>query len=80
MTRATFVRKDGLLCGFTLRGHAGAGVSGTDVVCAAISSAAYLAANTITEICRCRPIPRRGTGFSGCRWRNRPAVRIFSWG
>ena len=31
MTRATFVRKDGLLCGFTLRGHAGAGVSGTDV-------------------------------------------------
>ena len=32
------------------------------------------------ESAAARPIPRRGTGFSGCRWRNRPAVRIFSWG
>lgn len=63
MTRATFVRKDGLLCGFTLRGHAGAGVSGTDVVCAAISSAAYLAANTITEICRCPADTEARDGF-----------------
>lgn len=63
MTRATFVRKDGLLCGFTLRGHAGAGVSGTDVVCAAISSAAYLAANTITEICRCPADTEAQDGF-----------------
>ncbi len=35
---------------FTLSGHAGAGEAGEDIVCAAASSAAYMAANTITEI------------------------------
>ncbi len=34
---------------FVILGHAG-GEEGTDVVCAAVSSAAYLAANTVTEI------------------------------
>jgi len=36
-------------CGFALRGHAGAGKKGQDIVCAAVSSAAYLAANTLSE-------------------------------
>ena len=35
---------------FTVTGHAGAGDAGEDVVCAAVSSAAYMAANTVTEI------------------------------
>lgn len=35
--------------GFSVRGHAG-GEAGTDIVCAAVSSAAYLVANTVTEI------------------------------
>ena len=34
--------------GFTVEGHTGA--SGRSVVCAAVSSACYMAANTITEI------------------------------
>lgn len=51
MTRALFRLKDGRLCGFTLEGHTGAGKAGEDIVCAAVSSAAYLAANTITEFC-----------------------------
>ena len=37
--------------GFEISGHSGAGVRGEDVVCAAVSSAAYLAANTITDVC-----------------------------
>lgn len=40
----------GDLVGFSMRGHAGYGEAGTDIVCAAVSSAAYLTANTITEI------------------------------
>ncbi|MGI6264946.1 MAG: ribosomal-processing cysteine protease Prp [Acutalibacteraceae bacterium] len=53
MTRVTLRQTDGLLTGFEIRGHSGAGAAGEDVVCAAISSAAYMAANTVTEICRC---------------------------
>lgn len=32
------------------KGHSGSAASGEDIVCAAVSSAAYLTANTITEI------------------------------
>jgi uncharacterized protein YsxB (DUF464 family) len=35
---------------FKITGHAGYADAGEDVVCAAVSSAAYLTANTITEI------------------------------
>ncbi len=48
MIRAKFrFREDA--AGFVILGHAGGDV-GTDVVCAAVSSAAYMAANTVTEI------------------------------
>lgn len=36
--------------GFCLKGHAG-GTEGEDIVCAAVSSAAYMTANTLTEVC-----------------------------
>ncbi len=35
---------------FTIEGHSGSAESGQDIVCAAVSSAAYMAVNTITEI------------------------------
>ena len=35
---------------FTIDGHSGSAESGQDIVCAAVSSAAYMAVNTITEI------------------------------
>ena len=38
------------LCGFRMEGHAG-GKAGSDIVCAAISSAVYMAANTVTDVC-----------------------------
>lgn len=38
------------MCGFRIAGHAGAGQAGEDIVCAAVSSAAYMAANTITDV------------------------------
>ena len=38
------------LLGFSLSGHAGYGKAGEDIVCAAVSSAAYLTVNTVTEI------------------------------
>ena len=54
MTRSKFFLKNGRLCGFQLEGHSGAGAEGNDIVCAAVSSAAYLTANTITDVCHCR--------------------------
>ncbi len=54
MTRAVFRSAKGLLCGFSLSGHAGGGSWGKDIVCAAISSAAYLTVNTLTDICGCQ--------------------------
>ncbi len=50
MIRVRFTTADGLLSGFTVSGHAGAGDYGQDIVCAAVSSATYMTANTITEI------------------------------
>ena len=50
MIRVRFTTDDDLLTGFSLSGHAGAGEYGQDIVCAAVSSAAYMTANTITEI------------------------------
>ena len=41
---------NGDLVGFRINGHSGFAESGSDIVCASISSAAYMAANTITDI------------------------------
>ena len=51
MITVRFTSGDGLLTGFCVRGHAGWAQSGKDIVCAAVSSAAYLTANTLTEVC-----------------------------
>ena len=45
-----FTRPDGDLVGFRISGHSGCGEEGNDIVCAAVSSAAYMTANTVTEI------------------------------
>ena len=50
MIRVRFQTADDNLIGFSLSGHAGAGEYGQDIVCAAVSSAAYMTANTVTEI------------------------------
>ena len=45
-----FTDKSGSLLGFLIRGHSGYSHQGADIVCAAVSSAAYMAANTILEV------------------------------
>lgn len=50
MLTATFLRRDNTLCGFDLDGHCG-GEAGRDILCAAVSSAAYMTANTLTDVC-----------------------------
>lgn len=51
MICATFLKRNGQLCGFSVNGHSGSAPSGHDIVCAAVSSAVYMAANTVTDVC-----------------------------
>ena len=50
MIEATFYKDNGDLIGFVIKGHSGYAEEGSDIICASVSSAAYMAANTLTEI------------------------------
>lgn len=50
ITAYFFTAKNGDLLGFSISGHAEWGISGDDIVCSAVSSAAFMTANTITDI------------------------------
>lgn len=53
MTRINLLTlANGELVGFRITGHSGFADSGSDIVCSAISSVAYMVANTITEVIR----------------------------
>ena len=54
MTDITFYGKD-VIYGFEVSGHSGFGDKGNDIVCASISSAALMTANTITEVLNIEP-------------------------
>lgn len=52
MVRALFLVSDAGYTAFSVRGHASdTARAGEDILCAAISSAVYLTANTATDIC-----------------------------
>ncbi|MBQ6935233.1 MAG: ribosomal-processing cysteine protease Prp [Clostridia bacterium] len=50
MTKATFYFDGDVPYGFLITGHSGFAEEGEDIVCASVSSASYMVANTITEI------------------------------
>ncbi len=62
MIRAQFLTRGDALCGFDMQGHAGHAEHGRDIVCAAVSSAAYLTANTLTEVCGCHAVVQENEG------------------
>ena len=55
MIKIRFTHSDGNLVAFSLSGHSGYAQQGEDIVCAAVSSAAYMTANTLTEILALQP-------------------------
>ncbi len=50
MIRVKFLVGNRQLAGFEIKGHADFADIGEDIVCASVSSAAFMAANTVTEI------------------------------
>ena len=56
MIDARFFTTGGELFGFEIKGHSGYGEQGTDIICASVSSAVYMAANTITDVLHLKAI------------------------
>ena len=50
MIKARFFTEGDFLTGFEIKGHSGYADIGSDIVCSAVSSAAYMTANTITDV------------------------------
>lgn len=50
MISVIFTESGSTLTGFHISGHSGYADEGSDIVCAAVSSASLMAANTVTEI------------------------------
>lgn len=50
MIRIAFFSSDERLTGFSITGHSGYAEAGSDIVCAAVSSAAYMTVNTVTDV------------------------------
>lgn len=65
MIRARFFCDNGKMYGFEVSGHAGYADKGKDIVCASVSSAVQMAANTITEIiCESADVATEGDKIS----------------
>ena len=55
MTTAKILFSDDTIVSFELSGHSDYAEEGSDIVCSAVSSAVYMAANTIIEIMKISP-------------------------
>lgn len=63
MIAARFISRGGSLCGFVISGHDGSRPAGESILCAAVSSAALLTANTLTEIFGCAAETDEADGY-----------------
>lgn len=50
MITVTFYKSGDLITGYTVKGHSGYAEQGSDILCAFVSSAVIMTANTITEV------------------------------
>ena len=63
MIDVTFFLQDDNFIGYELKGHSDYAEFGSDIVCAAVSSAAYMTANTIIEILHINANVTENDGF-----------------
>lgn len=67
MIKVNFFTSDNAIESFEISGHSGSAQAGSDIICSAVSSAAYMAANTITEIIGCEADADVSDGFMSFR-------------
>lgn len=63
MIKVNFFTSDSTINGFEISGHSGSAEAGSDIICSAVSSAAYMAANTLTEIVKCEAVADISDGY-----------------
>ena len=66
MTTVTFYRKDGIIIGFKVEGHAGYANIGSDIVCAAISTLAQATIMGLKYVVGIDVLVEQGDGFLSC--------------
>lgn len=67
MIKARFFTEGNLICGYEISGHSGSAEAGQDIICAFVSSAAYMAANTISEILKAEIEAEVADGYMNIR-------------
>ncbi len=55
MIKVSFLKSNDTIVGFRVEGHSGYAKLGSDIICASVSSVAYMVANTITDIYKIPP-------------------------
>lgn len=63
MIKVEFFTSDNGITGYKISGHSGFRKRGSDIVCSAVSSAAYMTVNTITDIIKCDVDIRNSNGL-----------------
>lgn len=59
--------KKSLITGFDISGHSGYSETGSDIICASVSSAAFMTANTVTEVLGLSPEINQNDGYLSLR-------------
>lgn len=63
MIKVNFYKAENNLVGFEVKGHSMSAPHGEDLICAFVSSACLMAANTITEIVKLEAIANADDGY-----------------
>lgn len=77
MIAVTFFKSEDVLSGFRVSGHSDYSEQGSDIVCAAVSSAVYLAANTITDVQRINAEVTERDGFMSLKLPHNEAKNAY---
>ncbi len=79
MTEIRSFWKEGVLCGIEMEGHTGYAESGSDIVCAALSTLAQTLETGLVEVLRMKRVSSRidkERGFMSLSWRSHDDPRI----
>lgn len=75
MTTAKFLFSGETIVSFELSGHSGFAAEGADIVCSAVSSAVYMAANTIIETMKLNPKTEVREGYMKIQLNSEDALK-----
>lgn len=76
MILAKFIHNEkDFITGFNISGHSGSAQKGNDIICSAVSSPAYMVANTVTEILKLEADIQEKDGLLSVLLNEKDAVR-----